>query len=373
MRQCGRQRALARRAYIPHRTERTVRNRGSTIQDVAKAAGVSASSVSNYLNGRHDQMGADTRERIAQAIETLGFTPNSVARQLKTGHAPLLGLLVPTVANPFFGELAVAVEQAANRRGFRVVLCNTLRDPLRERSFIEELVAGGVRGLLGASAPADSSTIDWLRRRDVAFAAFDMRTADIEPEHVDIVTMDNQRAIGMAVEHLIEQGHRRIAYVTAAPLTPSRQARLNGYHTAAARAGLAPTVISQTAKPDQSAYGDAALVDLGRDAALAFLALPQRPTATVCMNDMLAMGMAAALREQGLSIPDDLSMVGVDNIAIAAIMSPGLTTVAQPFTDIGEAAVEQIVGRLREPQQPGRETVLAPRLVIRGSTAVLRA
>lgn len=318
-------------------------------------------------------MSPDTRERIAQAVQTLGFTPNTAARQLKTGHAPLLGLLVPSVANPFFGELALAVEQAANRRGFRVVLCNTLRDPQRERSFMEELVAGGVRGLLGASAPADAATIEWLRQRAIAFAAFDMRHTDIHMDDVDIVTIDNQEAIGMAVDHLVALGHRSIVYATALPLSPSRQARLAGYRAAMSRHGLPTVEITREPTANQSPYGDTALADIGRAAAAEYLALSPRPTGIVCLNDMFAMGMAAGLRAAGLSIPGDVSLVGIDNISLCDVLSPGLTSVAQPFDLIAEAAVEQIVGRIRDPQQQPRETVLTPRLVERGSTAAPRA
>jgi DNA-binding LacI/PurR family transcriptional regulator len=129
-----------------------VRNwEGCTIQDVAREAGVSTTSVSNYLNGRMGEMGQETRKRIAGTIKKLSFTPNSAARQLKTGKAPILGLLVPSVVNPYFAELAVALDAAAQKSGFRVVLCNTQRQPERELAFVRELVAYGVRGILAAS------------------------------------------------------------------------------------------------------------------------------------------------------------------------------------------------------------------------------
>ncbi|MGC3961875.1 MAG: substrate-binding domain-containing protein [Rhodocyclaceae bacterium] len=173
--------------------------------------------------------------------------------------------------------------------------------------------------------------------------------------------------------HLVALGHRSIAYATALPLSPSRQARLAGYRAAMSRHGLPTVEITREPTANQSPYGDTALADIGRAAAAEYLALSPRPTGIVCLNDMFAMGMAAGLRAAGLSIPGDVSLVGIDNISLCDVLSPGLTSVAQPFDLIAEAAVEQIVGRIRDPQQQPRETVLTPRLVERGSTAAPRA
>ena len=165
-----------------------------TIQDVAKAAGVSSTSISNYLNGRMGEMRVETQQRIAKAIKQLGYTPNTAARQLKTGSAPILGLLVPSVVNPYFGELAVAVDAAAQRKGYRVVLCNTQREPERELAFVRELVAYGVRGILAASCLQNVDAMSSLIRREVAFVFFEPPGAGPGIERVDFVAMNNALA-----------------------------------------------------------------------------------------------------------------------------------------------------------------------------------
>jgi DNA-binding LacI/PurR family transcriptional regulator len=188
----------------------------ATIVEVAQVAGVSVASVSNHLNGRHERMRPETRERIDEAIRTLKFRPNGVARQLKTGHSFVLGLLVPTVSNPYYGQFAASVEQAAQRRGYHVMLGNTLRDPRLEQDFAAEFTSQGVRGLIFGWANSTPEQLTALARSGTAVVALDMRRGQLpegEPP-VDLVTLDNRGAARLAVDHLAQLGHRRIAFVT---------------------------------------------------------------------------------------------------------------------------------------------------------------
>ena len=340
-----------------------------TIQDVARAAGVSAASVSNLLNGRVDRMRHQTRARIEAVIASLGYKPNAAARQLKTGHVPMLGLLVPTVANPFFGELAVAVERAAQAQGYHLLLCNTLRDLAREREFAEELVAYGVRGLLTASALTDPAEILSLTRRGVSLVAFDVQRMDIVIDGIDVVTMDNRKATALAVDHLAKLGHSRIAYVTAPSGTISRAARLRGYKEALGRHGLGDgIVVIENTPQGEAAYGDTELAELGRRAAHRLVAEPRVPTAVIAVNDMCALGLISGLRETGRSVPDDMSVVGIDDIHLASLLAPKLTTIRQPLSAMADAAVGRLTARLADPASPAGEHVFEPELVIRDST-----
>ncbi len=342
-----------------------------TIQDVAKAAGVSSTSISNYLNGRMGEMRVETQQRIAKAIKQLGYTPNTAARQLKTGSAPILGLLVPSVVNPYFGELAVAVDAAAQRKGYRVVLCNTQREPERELAFVRELVAYGVRGILAASCLQNVDAMSSLIRREVAFVFFEPPGAGPGIERVDFVAMNNALAAERAVDCLVALGHTAIAYVTATPLTPHRVARLQGYRNALRRHGLSEGVVitDEDIPSHSSAHNDAGLARFGHVAAAHILTMPARPSAVIAMNDLIALGMMAAFHEQGVRIPDEISLVGIDDIQLSSFTFPALTTVRQPYLQIAESAIECVCARMEDPTRASATIALDPTLMLRASTA----
>src|SRR5258708_22584132 len=205
------------------------------IRDVAAMAGTLVSTVSNLLNGRPDRMRPETVQRIEAAIAELGYRPSWAARQLKTGFAPVIGLLVPSVANPFHGAMARAVEVAAQARGYQVVLGNSLRDAARERRYAEDFLDFGIRGVIAGSSPFDLGHFAELMERGLAIVAFDLVTTDSGgAPAIDSVSIDNRRAGWLATRHLIDLGHRRIGYVSGATPTRSRRDRLAGYRQALA-------------------------------------------------------------------------------------------------------------------------------------------
>jgi DNA-binding LacI/PurR family transcriptional regulator len=344
------------------------------IRDVATLAGTSVSTVSNLLNGRPDRMRPETVRRIEEAIEQLGYRPSWAARQLKTGFSPVLGLLVPSVANPSHGAMARAVEVAAQARGYQVVLGNSLRDPARERQYAEDFFDFGIRGVIVGSSPFDLGHFSDLRSRGLFIVAFDLvTTGEGEELTMDSVSVDNRRAGYLATRHLIELGHRRIGYISGTMPTMSRRDRLDGYRSALAEAGM-------PAEPDLIAAGEGAVghddthaAEHGRAAAASLLDLPNPPTAIVALNDMRAVGACAAVRDRGLSVPHDVSVSGIDDIALASLLYPPLTTVHQPIDKLSEAAVEILVSRLRDdaPLAP-RHIMFEPHLVVRGSSAAPR-
>lgn len=338
-----------------------------TIKEVAEAAAVSRSSVSNYLNQRFANMGVDTRQRIAEAIEQLGYRPNSAARQLKTGKVPMFGLLIPTVINPFFGELALAIEQAATQFNHRVLLCNTMREANRELEFEEEMLSHGIRGIITVSpivgrrqpVPADLSVV-----------AIDAKRSDIGASSVDLVNIDNEAATRMAVEHLAGLGHHRIAYITDKSFTFARAARLKGFRSVVGELGLADCpIIEETMEEKAISYSDIELFEVGRRAAVRLLALSPRPTAIVALNDMIAVGILSELRQNGVSVPDDISIVGVDDVVLSRLTTPSLTTVRQPLEQIAQTAVDRLISRISASARPSAEVVFQPELIVRQSSS----
>lgn len=340
----------------------------TTIQDVAKAAGVSVSSVSHYQNGRENHMRKETCERIRLSIEALNYSPSRVARQLKSGNTPMLGLLIPSIVNPYHAELALALDGAAQRCGFRPVLGNGDRDPLRERSFIDELVGYGVNGFIVTSELRDPTIMRDYVRRGIAFVLFDLRSAELESAAVDVVSIDNEQATSMAVDYLVSLGHRRIAYVTPTPLSRNRIARLNGYTSALARHGLGEPLVVGSDSPMTAIQSDSNLASFGQSVSVQLAKIHPRVTAVIGINDIVAIGIFSGLHKLGIDVPGDISLIGIDDIQFSAMMAPTLTTLKPDYHGMANKAIDYLRSRLADPKLLSRESIYAPELVIREST-----
>jgi len=341
----------------------------TTIQDVARLAHVSVSSVSNVLNGKTDRMRAETHQRIADAIRKLGYRPNQAARQLKTGRTPIIGLLVPTTANPFFGQLAVAMEvHAQQQHGHRVLLCNTYRDKQQEAAMFDDLLAFGVGAVIVTSSISDERHIEAAIERGLAVVSFDLGLEPGAAAKHDHVLPDNRLAGELAASHLIEHGHTRLAFVMPKGLTYSRRHKIEGFMAAIDRAG--PHVSGRVIEgKTASKFGDTELAGLGHELAATIAQMPSRPTGIVTVNDMMAIGLMAGIRRQGLSVPRDISVVGMDDLDISAYTSPPLTSVRMPIADMARTMVDRAILRLKEPSQAGEEIRFTPTLTIRDSVA----
>lgn len=335
------------------------------IQDVARLAGVSPSSVSNYLNNRMGQMRVETQQKIRQAIEQLGYRPNNAARQLKTGIAPMVGLLVPSLANQFFGSLASAVEAAAARYHCHVMTFSTFRDAERERSVMADLLAYGVQGIITGSALADTNHLVSMTAR-CPVVAFDIRRPEQSHERIVTVAIDNVAATSMAVAHLVALGHRCVALVTPPPHTLNRQDRVRGFQQAVASAGIrGELLITDAAGAASDPHGDTQLFEMGQLAAARLVGNPARPTAAIAINDMMAIGLGIGLKQLGLLLPRDFSLIGIDDIFFAAAHDPPLTTVRQPIQALADTAVQRILA----PDEAAGDALLVPELIVRASTA----
>lgn len=344
-----------------------------TITDVAKTAEVSVSTVSNLLNGRSKRMRPETEERIQNAIKTLGYKPNKAARQLKTGHARIVGLIVPSVANPFYGVFARYVEKAALECGYQVLLCNSERNSERERVYAEELWGYGVRGIIFGSSLMQFTHLEDLIEQGLNLVAFDRLSQEQDRQTIDSIGVDNFLAARLATKHLLALGHKRIGFLSGSVRTVSRIDRLNGYKSALQEAGIEPEPALIWEGVSNGSFGDADAVEMGRQGAHELFSATNRPTALFAINDMYALGAYAGARDLGLSIPDDVSIVGMDDIMLTEIAQPPLTTIRQPVQQIAEIATKRLIGRIQETHtDPQEHTVLTPRLVVRGSTAKLQ-
>ncbi len=339
----------------------------STIQDVARHAGVSISTVSNVLNGRADRMRRQTLDRVEAAIQALGFRPNQAARQLKTGRTSMLGLLVPSIANPMYGFIAREIETSAQERyGYRVLLGNTYRNREKETGFFDDLLAQGVRGVIVISSLVDERHFENAVARGLVMVSYDRRATPDAGAGIDHVSVDNYEAARVGALHLISHGHRRIAFATASGQTTSRSEKIRGFLAAADEAGLSQcaTVIDSRTL---SEYGDAEMADVGRALAADIARACPRPTGIVAVNDMLAFGLMAGFRDAGLEVPKDVSVIGIDGLFLASLMTPPLTTVQLPVAAMAATMVERVIGRLADPSIEAGEFLFQPKLAERAS------
>ncbi len=343
---------------------------GVTIYQVAREAGVSPSTVSNLLNGRSGRMLPGTRARIEAAISRLGYRPNRAARQLRNGRVQVIGLVVPSVANPFWGAFARHVEGAALAAGYRVLLCNSERDPDRERGYIEELWDDGVTGVILCTSLPSLTHVLPLLERGLKLVTFDRTAQAGDPAGVTNISVDNVVGAQLATEHLLDLGHRRLAFVSGALGSVNRKERYEGFRAALQGADLDPDGALVWSDSDSDTFGDRDAANLGRTAAREILAAPEPPTAIVAINDMCALGVYAGVRDAGAQVGRDVSVVGFDDIVLAELVDPALTTVRQPLADMASSAFDNLRTRLdRDTNGPDHSLLIRPELVARASTA----
>jgi LacI family transcriptional regulator len=325
-----------------------------TISDVAEWAGVSVGTVSNVVN-RPERVADATRDRVRDAIATLGWVPNGSAATLRAGRATLVGLIVPDIRNPFFTEVARGAEDMAAASGEAIVVCNTdwLLDS--ERRALDALARQQVRGVIINPAGEDERYLEWLLDRGIALVLLDHRRS---AGRVPSVVVDDVLGGRVAGEHLLELGHRRIALVNGPTSIPQCEDRRLGLIDALSAAGLEPErdLIEVEVEAMDAASGLAAVDEVFAAAA---------PSAIFCTNDLLAIGVIRGLRLRGLRAPTDVSVVGYDDVELAAMTDPPLTTVHQPSYELGETAYEL----LRRGAEPERRS-FSPHLVQRESTGV---
>jgi LacI family transcriptional regulator len=332
--------------------------RMATIRDVARQAEVSIASVSAVLNGTA-RVSKELEERVRRAVADLGYAPHRSARSLRQGRSMMLSLIVPDIANPFFGTIARIVEQEADNRGYALLLSNTGEDPVKEQRYLQ-LARQSVDGIILAIAgPRQTLTGDAGRSLGVPTVLIDR---DVPELGLECVATDNRLASRLAISHLLDLGHRRIGAILGPSLLTSAAERAEGFHATieASDADRSPELVQ---------HGDFHLGD-GYRKARALLALKPMPTAIFASNNLMAIGAMRAIGEAGLVCPRDISLIGIDDFEWATAFYPHLTTVSQPMELIGRRALLRLMALLAggEPALPRRE-LLPPALIVRESCA----
>ena len=330
------------------------------LRDIAERAGVSVNTVSRALTGKRD-INAKTRERVRALAEELGYMPNMLARSLLRGSTRTIGLVVTDCTNPFYAGLIRAVENTLSSEGFGLLLATSNEDVDKERAALAMLRERRVDGLLLTPVDVAADHLRALLEADVPIVLLGRRPAGYEGPFVGT---DNVTGARLVVRYLIALGHRRIAHLSRSHTASSADERVAGYRIALREAGLPA--------PRGLVHRRAATIEGGRQGAAWLAGLRPRPTALFTYNDAQAVGAMLGLRDAGVEVPGGCTVAGFDNIELAELVRPALTTVAQPIHDIGRLGAQMLIDRLAH-QVPGGTMLLAPRLVMRESSAAPRA
>ena len=330
----------------------------TTIVEVARHAGVSVATVSRVLNG-NAKVKPELKQRVLAAVEALHYVPNAAARNLRLNESRAILILVPNVTNPYYARIIAGIGEVAHERGYSSFLCDTGGDSQRERELLKRLE---VNQADGAILMATELGAGWLAPIAARYPV--VQSSEFDPD-VDVthVCIDNYRAARDAMEHLLALGHRRIGLISSENRYHSTARRTQGYRDALEQAGLSASYI-RLGSADYSFKS-------GFTAARSLLSQERRPTALFCISDMLALGAIASAREMGFRVPEDVTVVGFDDVEQTTMFHPYVTTVVQPCQEIGRRAM-QLLDDLMHARPAPREVLLPHSLAVRESSALRR-
>ncbi|RUS48347.1 catabolite control protein A [Cohnella sp. AR92] len=329
-----------------------------TIYDVAREAGVSMATVSRVVNN-NPNVKPQTRKKVFEAIERLGYRPNAVARGLASKKTTTVGVVIPDISNAIFAEVARGIEDIANMYHYNIILCNADKRKDKEIRVINTLLEKQVDGLLFMGGAVTDEHIQAFNTSNVPIVL--CATTD-EKGTIPSVDIDHEAAAYDAVKQLLSEGHRRIAMISGTLQDPANgYARYQGYKRALEQAGL--PVDDELVRIGNYKY------ESGMEAAQYFLGLSERPSAIFAANDEMAIGAIHAVQDAGLKVPADISVISVDNIRMASMVRPQLTTVAQPMYDIGAVAMRLLTKLMKKEAVENAKVVLPHELIVRQSVA----
>jgi LacI family transcriptional regulator, kdg operon repressor len=327
------------------------------MEDVAKLAGVSKSTVSQFLNKRYEFMSEETRERIESAIKITGYQPNVIARSLKVKKTNTIGVIVANILHYYSTAVSRGIEDYCNKHNYNVILCNADDNPQKERIYLEMLLSKQVDGIICATTGKNNELLKDLMKREVPIVLIDRKIAGIE---IDGVFSNNEQGARDAVSHLVALSHQRIAL-----LSPdlngisTRKGRFRGYKQSLMDHGLQPV--------DEYIKFVKRIADV-KESLLDLLHLPEPPTALLCTNDLTTMEALHVLKGEKVKIPETLAIIGFDDSPWVDLLDPPLTTVNQQTYEIGLKSAAQLLSRIEHPKgQPYQEQVLDCQLKIRRS------
>ncbi len=325
------------------------------IKDVAQAARVSSATVSRVLSNK-GQVRDSTRKKVLEAVDALGYTPSRVARSLRVRSSQIIGVIISDIQNPFFTALVRAVEDIAHENNFAIFLCNSDENPDKESLYLDLMIAEQVAGVIFTPTGESINRYEKLTRIKCPVVAVDRRIVDCD---IDTVVLDNKRGAYEATSYLIEMNHTKIGAILGSYALTTGRERYEGFSAALSKHKLKEN-------PDWVKFGTPA-IQTGLEMGRKLLSGDDRPSAVFTGNNLITLGFLHAVREIGLSIPNDISLVAFDDPVWSSLVSPQLTVVAQPTYEIGKIAADIVLKRIRGFNGSPEMIVLQPELIKRQS------
>lgn len=329
----------------------------NSLKKVAEKAGVSIATVSRVINNSPN-VNPETRIRIEKIVKDLKYTPNRVAKRLRNRNASgnLLGVLIPDIQNPFYIEVLRGIEDVAYKKKYALIVCNFSQDETKEKLYLDILQSESVDGLIAAPTHEHDQKVINVVKTGLPIVCVDRGLVDAD---VDVVLVDNRKGAFTAVDYLAKKGYKRIAYISGIPKLPSSRERELGYRDALDANSL-------PAYDELIRYGDSRH-DSGVKLCDELLNLSKPPDAIFTGNNLITLGALETIHKKGLKIPDDVAIIGFDDMYWSISLNPPLTAVRQPAYEIGKCAAEQLISRITNPDRPTSNMILKTELMIRNS------
>ncbi len=325
----------------------------ATIKEVARKAGVSIATVSYVINDLR-KVSPETERRVRMAAKELGYSPNRAARSLVAGRSSFLGLVVPDICNPFFPEITKAFQEEANLSGLESIVMNTNYDAQRTRSLIDRLVSLQVAGAAFFTSQVDPAVKEALARREIPAIYLDYGTPGLA---ISNIAVDYGRGMVEAIDHLLQLGHRRIALIGGPANGAAAQNRKSAFLARTAEVGIETRVIDSDFSVQGGYFSCSKLLSSAN------------VTAVIAANDLMAIGAMHCAFDRRVRVPEDLSVIGFDDITFAQFTQPALTTVAVPRAEIGKLALQSLLSLMKDPTASGKTYQVGSRLVVRQTSA----
>jgi DNA-binding LacI/PurR family transcriptional regulator len=328
-----------------------------SLKKVAEKAGVSIATVSRVINNSPN-VNPETRIRIEKIIKDLKYSPNRVAKRLRNRSASgnLIGVLIPDIQNPFYVEVLRGIEDVAYKKKYALIVCNFSQDETKEKLYLDILQSESVDGLIASPTHEHDQKVISVVKTGLPIVCVDRGLVDVD---VDVVLVENRKGAFAAVDYLAKKGYKRIAYISGIPKLPSSRDRELGYRDALETNKL-PLL------NDLIRYGDSRH-ESGVKLCAELLDLPKPPDAIFTGNNLITLGALETIHKKGLKIPDDIAIIGFDDMYWSISLNPPLTAVRQPAYEIGKCAAEQLISRINNPDRPTSSMILKTELMIRNS------
>lgn len=340
----------------------------ATIYDIARSINVSPSTVSRVLSNSSYPVSKKLTEKIRKAAKELNYTPNMLGRQLKKNNSMTIGVVIPSISNPFYADIVLAIEEIARKNGYHVLLCNSHQNPRLEAEYLQTLLEKQVKGLILSSISREKDLLVPYLNKGLKIVSIDQFIGNPD---VYQIWVDYRKGAYLACKHFIEQGHRSIALLTAALNRPSRISLHQGYMDALREAGITPLKawVQEAGASEDKNYGSTYEFSNGKRLTSRLLKLSKPPTAILACNDLTAAGVINELAERGIDVPGQISLIGFDNIELSRMLTPALTTVDLSKYQMGQYACTLLMDLLDGVHIGNKEKMLEPKLIERKSVA----